>query len=71
MVTVNTSSDNRNFIHASPIFYHFSLAKKQFVLLSHIFRELGPVIRNAVVLAQTDKLDLYESSYYERVYYAV
>lgn len=71
MVSLGTSSDLINFINASPIVYHCFLAEKQFVLLSFASRELGLAMRDAVVLAQTERLDLYGNSYYQRVEDAV
>lgn len=65
MVEAHTSSDLSSFIHTSPIFYHCFLEAKQFVLLSLASRELGPVTRDAVVLAQTGRLDLHGKNYYE------
>lgn len=67
MAAAHTPPDLGSFIRASPIFYQCFLAEKRSILLSIASRELGPALGDAVVLAQTERLDWYSDDYYDHV----
>ncbi|KAI1373678.1 hypothetical protein F4677DRAFT_214813 [Hypoxylon crocopeplum] len=60
----NSWADLSSIIRASPLLFECFLSAKKTILLGIIANELGPVIRDAVALSLTEKLDWYQSGYY-------
>ena len=62
---LDSYTDLHQVIHASPLIYKNFLSAKRTVLLSIVKKDLGPVIRDAVALSLTEKLDYWEGYHVE------
>ncbi|KAJ4291352.1 hypothetical protein N0V88_006360 [Collariella sp. IMI 366227] len=54
----NSLADLATFIHASPVIFHSFLAAKSSILCAVMTNELGPAIRDALVMSLTHNIDM-------------